>query len=100
MKLGILVNTRKHLDAVSGLTRAAVAKGHEVVLFAMDEGTRLLENPAYTALCRLQGVSMSVCDHSAKNHGVDTEAMPKEIVCGSQYNNAVMNHEADRVVVL
>ncbi len=100
MKLGILVNTGKHLDAVIGLTRAAAAKGHEVVLFAMDEGTKLLENPAYTALCRLQGVTMSVCDHSAKARGVDTEAMPEEIVCGSQYNNAVMNHEADRVIVL
>jgi hypothetical protein len=29
-----------------------------------------------------------------------TEGLPSEIVCGSQYNNAVMNHNADRVIIL
>ena len=43
MKLGILVNTDKHLAAVTGITRAAIDKGHEVTIFAMDDGTRLLE---------------------------------------------------------
>jgi hypothetical protein len=32
--------------------------------------------------------------------GVASEGLSKEIVCGSQYNNAVMQHEADRVIVL
>ncbi len=83
-----------------GLTRAAIARGHEVTLFNMDEGTRLISAPEFAELCRTAGVTMSFCDHSAKQLGVSTEVVPAEIVCGSQYNNAVMNHDADRVIVL
>lgn len=100
MKLGILVNTDRHLDDIVGLTTAAVAKGHEVILFSMDTGTRLLERGAYTDLCRLPGVSMSVCEHSAKALAVRTAGLPGAIVCGSQYQNAVMSQSADRVIVL
>jgi len=100
MKLGILVNTDRHLDDVVGITKAAVSKGHEVILFAMDDGTRLLEKPDYTDLSRLQGVTMSFCDHSAQKIGVKTDGVPEAIVCGSQYNNAAMDHDADKVIVL
>ena len=48
MKLGILVNSDRNLEAITGMTRAALAKGHEVLLFAMDDGTRLLR-PGYVA---------------------------------------------------
>ncbi|MBI3393907.1 MAG: hypothetical protein HY039_12125 [Nitrospirae bacterium] len=100
MKLGILVNTDKHLQDVVGLTNAAVSKGHEVIIFAMDEGTRLVEDPSYTGLSKLPGVSMSVCDYSALEYHVKIEAIPETIKCGSQFNNAVMNKEADRIVIL
>jgi predicted peroxiredoxin len=100
MKLGILVNTDRHLDAVTGLAGAALAKGHEVIIFTMDEGTRLFKDPAYTALCSLQGVTMSFCDLSTKTLGIDKGALPDEIVCGSQYDNASMVHDADKVIVL
>ena len=43
---------------------------------------------------------MSFCDHSAERLGVKTEGIPKETTCGSQYNNAVMLHNADKVIVL
>jgi hypothetical protein len=33
-------------------------------------------------------------------HDVPTAGLPKEIVCGSQYHNAVMVHGADRVIVV
>ncbi len=100
MKLGIFVNTNRHLADVVGLVKAAVAKGHEVVLFNMDDGTKLLGTPEFGMLCGMQGVSTSFCDHSAKHMGVATEGLPQEVVCGSQYNNAVMMHDADRVIVL
>ena len=100
MRLGILVTTDRHLRDVVGVTKAAVAGGYEVVLFAMDAGTRLLGDPSYTELCRLPGVAMSVCEHSAKRHGVETAGLPREIVCGGQYQNAMMVHGADRVIVL
>lgn len=106
MKLGILLNTARHLDDVVGISRAALAKNHQVIIFAMDEGVRLLENPLLASLAALEGMSVSVCDHSTSRHGVNTEGVsPKtvcgtKIVCGSQFQNAMMNHNADRVIVL
>ena len=100
MKLGMLINTAKHLDQVVGICRAALAKNHQVIIFAMDEGTRLLENGAFVSLAELDGVSMSLCDHSAKMCGANIEGLPPKIVCASQLNNAMMNHDADRVIVL
>lgn len=100
MKLGIFVNTNRHRDQVLGIAKAAVSKGHEVVIFNMDDGTKLLQDSTFTELCRTKGVSMSFCDHSAKGMNVSTEGIPAEIVCGSQYNNAIMVNESDRVIVL
>jgi predicted peroxiredoxin len=100
MKLGILVTTNKHLEDVIGLTKAAVSKGHEVIIFNMDEGTKLLENDSFKELCKTKGVSMSFCDHSAQKLAVSKEGIPEEIVCGSQFNNATMMHDADRVINL
>ena len=100
MKLGIFVNTNRHLNHVVGIVKAALAKGHEVLMFNMDDGTKLLGTPEFAGLCKTKGVTMSFCDHSAKGMNVTTEGLPAEIVCGSQYNNAVMNHDADRLIVL
>ncbi len=100
MKLGIFVNTDKHIDHVLGLTKAALDKGHEVIIFNMDDGTKVLGNPGFTGLCTTPGVTMSFCDHSAKGLEVTTDGIPEDVVCGSQYNNAVMNHDADRVIIL
>lgn len=100
MKLGMLINTAKHMDHVVGICRAALAKGHEVVIFAMDEGTRLLEKDAFVALAELEGVSMSLCHHSAEMIGAKTEGLSPKINCASQLNNAMMTSEADRVIVL
>lgn len=100
MKLGILVNTDRHLDHVVGLVRAALAKGHELIIFSMDDGTKLLGTPEFSGLCKMKGVTMSFCDHSAKHMGAATEGLPEVMVSGSQYNNAVMNHDADRIIVL
>lgn len=100
MKIGILVNTDKHLEAVVGLTNAALSKDHEVALFSMDAGVRLIENSAFTELSKLKGVSVCFCDHDAARFGADKSNVPTEVVCGSQYNNSVMLHEADRAIVL
>ncbi len=100
MKLGILVTTDRHLEDVLGLTDAAISKGHEVIIFSMDDGTKLIGNESFNALCKREGVSMSFCDHSAKGLDVSTEGIPEDIVCGSQFNNANMMHDADRVINL
>jgi predicted peroxiredoxin len=100
MKLGLFVNTNGRLDAVAGITKAALAKGHTVSVFAMDDGTRLLSDAAFTGLSKLPGVTMAFCDHSAQHLGTKPDGLPKEISVGSQYDNATMNHEMDKVIVL
>lgn len=100
MKLGIHVCDDRHLEYVIGITKAAVSKGHEVSIFTMVDGVRLLENPSYTELCRIPNVKMGFCDHNATGYAIKKEGIPQDVVCGSQYNNAVMVNNADRVIVL
>jgi len=100
MKIGILVNTSQHLQHIVGISQAASEKGHEILIFAMDEGTQLLEDARFTDLSGLVGVTMSLCRHSAEERAIDIDAVPKDVTRGSQFNNALMSHEADRIIVL
>lgn len=100
MKLGILVNTDRRLGHLLGLVAAATAKGHEVVIFAMDQGTRLLDDASFVELAGREGVSVGICAHSADEHRIDTSGKPPTITIGGQFNNAMMAHQADRVIVL
>jgi len=100
MKLGILVNTDRHAGDVVGLTKAALSKGHEVIIFMMDAGNKLLHNSSVTGLCKETGVSMAFCAHSAEKLKVSTDGLPEKIHHGSQFDNATMNSKADRVIVL
>jgi len=100
MKLGILVNTDRHLDHVLGIVRAAVGKNHSVTVFAMDDGIHLLSDPSFSGLSGDDNVSMNICRHSAERLGVETENLAEGIGAGSQLENALMAHEADRVIVL
>jgi peroxiredoxin family protein len=100
MRLGILVTTDEHPDAVFGITKAALSKGHEVSIFVMDAGTHLLHHPSMKELSDAQRIVMSFCEHSAQGLDVPFETIPAAIIRGSQYDNATMLHEADQVIVL
>lgn len=100
MKLGILINTDRHADALIGITKAALSKGHEVIVFFMDTGVKLLADQDVTDLCKNSGISMSFCDYTTQKNGISKEGICDKIICGSQYDNATMNHAADRVIVL
>lgn len=92
-KLGILVNTDKYRDDIVGIVQAAKEKGHDVSIFMMDDGTLLASD-----LCGDIGgdAELTYCDHSAEPRGVkDVEGA----TAGSQFQNAVMAHESDKVVV-
>ncbi|WP_333655215.1 hypothetical protein [Dissulfurispira sp.] len=99
MTLGILVTTDKYRDDVVGITEAAVGRGHRVVLFFMDKGCRLITDSRIVSLKDRDGVSMSLCDFNRKKMGISDEEVPEGIICGSQYDNAVMNRESDKVIV-
>ncbi len=100
MKLGILVNTNRHLDHVLGIIRAALSKNHEVMVFVMDEGIHLFGDPSFSDLAGADNVSMSICRHSAERLEIETENLAEEITAGSQFENALMAHDADRMIVL
>ena len=100
MRLGIIVNTDRHADHLVGLTTAALAQKHELEVFLTDVGVRLLQDPAVHQLAHLQGVVMSFCMHSAAAFGIAAESIDPEIIAGSQLNNAIMTHHADKVIVL
>ncbi len=68
MILGFLVNSDRHLAHALGLTAAAANKGHEVMIFVMDSGTRLLRDERFVALAGTKGVSMSFCHHSEQQY--------------------------------
>jgi len=99
VKLGIIVTTDRYLEHIVGIANAASKKGHDISIFAMDTGTRLLGETDFTRLCLEENVMMSLCQHSASEQGVNTDGVSKEIVLGSQFNNAMMASEADRVII-
>lgn len=100
MKLGMLVNTDRHANHIAGIARASVSLGYEVIIFIMDDGTKLLTISEIAGLSMVDGIEIIYCELNAKQLGVKNEGLPVEIVPGGQYNNAVMNHVADRVIVL
>ncbi len=101
MTLGILLTTTRNLCHVLGITEAALGKGHEVEIFSMDEGVRLLENESFRALAQKNGVNVSFCEYSTKRLGVPTSDIPLEnITAGSQFNNAMMARKAHKVLSL
>ncbi|MBC8412328.1 MAG: DsrE family protein [Nitrospira sp.] len=100
MKLGILVNTDRHLDEIEGISMAALKKGHEVAVFFMDEGVRLLADKKISGLAEVDNINMSYCDYSTMRIGLCKEGISDNISCGSQFDNSSMNHDSDRVVVL
>ncbi len=66
----------------------------------MDDGCRFLESRAYGELCGLKSVTMSFCDYNARALEINIEGLSDEIACGSQFENAAMAHNCDKLIVL
>jgi len=99
MTLGILINSNSAYTHASGIAEEAIKRGHRVKIFCMDEGTGFL----CTEICKElnnAGVEIAYCDYSKQCLGIEVPDLPDAIVCGSQYDNAKMVHEADKVIVL
>lgn len=100
MTLGLLVTRDDFKEDIIGLTKAASSKGHEVIVFMMDDGIRHCLDKDVAALKDLPGVSMSLCDHSAKLRDITEDMIPGGVTAGSQFQNAVMNRDADKVIAI
>jgi hypothetical protein len=96
-QLGILITKHENLVHVSGIIRAAQRAGHPVRVFLNDEGVRFALDPGFLELLPLDGVAVAVCDHFRERLGIEQKS--EGITYGSQYDNAVMLHECERVLV-
>lgn len=100
MTLGILVNSDKHPEKLTGVVKAALKKNHKVIIFFMDGGCRLANDGRITSFKENENIIMSLCDLNRRNIGIRDEEVPVDIKCGSQYDNALMHKIADKIIVL
>ena len=100
MRLGILVKTDRHLDKLEGIALAALGQGHEVEVFVMDGGVKLLGEPSVAELSTREGASVAFCGYNAMLHEISTDGLSDTIASGSQYNNVCMMRNLDRMIVL
>jgi len=96
-KLGIMITKHANLEHIAGVTRAARKAGHPVTIFMTDEGVKFTRDPQFIELLSIDGVEVSVCDHSCECIGVHEKT--EGIIYGNQYNNAGMLHDSERVLV-
>jgi len=96
-QLGILITKHENLEHIAGIIRAARRAGHPVQVFLNDEGVRFSLDPGFRELLDLDGVACTVCDHFCGKLGIEEKA--DCITYGSQYDNAIMMHESERVLV-
>jgi hypothetical protein len=95
--LGIMITRYENLDHITGVVKAATAKGTKVMIFMTDEGVRFTRDPRFLDLLEQGGMDVSACDHSCERIGIHEKS--EGISYGSQYNNAGMLHDSSRVLV-
>ena len=95
--LGIMITKYANLDHITGVTKAARKAGHPVQIFMTDEGVKFTRDPKFLELLKVEGVEISVCDHSCEKLRVHDKT--EGVSYGSQYNNAGMLHDSERIVV-
>jgi hypothetical protein len=95
--LGILITKYENLEHIAGVAKAARAAGHPVMIFMTDEGVRFTRDAKFLDLLDVDGIEISVCDHSCEQLGIHDKT--KGIFYGSQFNNAGMLHDSARVLV-
>jgi len=95
--LGIMITKYENLEHIAGIVKAARAAGHPVTIFMTDEGVKFSKDPKFLELLKVDGVEISVCDHSRERIGLHDKT--EGISYGSQYNNAGMLHDSARLLV-
>jgi hypothetical protein len=97
-KIAVLIRDRQEegLRMAVGLT----LMDDTVDIFVMDDGVKLLCETVFSGLCSVEGIQMSFCDHSTEQLDCKPKDLPRGIVCGSQYDNTLMSHASDRIIVI
>jgi hypothetical protein len=95
--LGIMITKYENFDHIAGVVKAARAAGKSVMIFMTDEGVRFTRDVKFLDLLKVDGVEISCCDHSCERIGMHEKT--DGISYGSQYNNAGMLHDSNRILV-
>lgn len=93
--LGVLVTHARSRAILDGLLAEASRLGIAIMVFFMDEGTRLLSDHPWVE--HLPDGHYSACDLSVRSRGI---APPSRVTLAGQYHNAMMVRDAARVVSL
>jgi DsrE/DsrF-like family. len=73
-KLGLLLAlppSDPSATTVHGLAQAALAAGHEVYLYLIDEGVKNIDSPSFQQLAK-SGTKMFACAYGCHQHHVST----------------------------
>jgi len=95
--LGIMITKYENLEHITGVVKAALVAGHPIMLFLTDEGVRFTKDPKFLELLEVNGIEIAVCEHSCEQIGIHEKT--EGIIYGSQYNNAGMMHDSERILV-
>ena len=98
MRLGIVATHESAGPQLAGLAAAAAARGWPLRCFLTDSGVKPAANGALLALAQSGKLRPDVCEHSWQHLGMG-EA-PEGATLGSQFQNAELVRECDRVLVL
>ncbi len=98
MRIGLVATHDSALAHLEGLAAAAAARGWACRCFLTDTGVRLAASPRLQALAKSGAVRVDVCEHSW--HQYAGEGAPEGATLGSQFQNAELVRECDRVIVL
>jgi len=98
MRLGIVASHESAGPHLAGLAAAAVARGWTCRVFLTDSAVKLAASAGLQGLAKAGAVRLDVCEHSWQHFG--GEGVPDGATLGSQFQNAELVRECDRVVVL
>ena len=99
MKLGLVATDEAHAAQLLGLARAAAARGWPCRCFLTHTGVRLLTSAPLLELMRGGALRLDVCEHAWHLYG-GRDAAPADVKLRSQFQNAELARDCDRVVVL
>jgi peroxiredoxin family protein len=95
--LGIMITRYADLGHITGVVMAARKAGHPVRIFLTDEGVRFTRDPKFLELLELDNVEVAACDYICEVLGIQEKV--GGITYGSQYDNAGMLHDSERVLM-
>lgn len=97
MIVGLVLTDARAGPHLLGLARAAVAQGLRCRCFLTDSGVRLLADQGLLEMLRAGALRVDACEHSWSALGLGQA--PEGVKLRSQFQNAELARECDRVVV-